>query len=117
MSIKLTIYHNPRCGKSRAALKELEAKGEDLHVVEYLKDTLSVDALKLICSQLAIRPEALIRKGEELYKSTYKNQSLTDAEWFKVLSVNPILIERPIVVKGDRAVIARAEGVLAKFLK
>ncbi len=117
MSTKLTIYHNPRCGKSRAALKELEEKGNDIHVVEYLKDTLSVDEVKLLCSQLGVSPEALIRKGEELYKSTYKNQTLTDTEWFKVLSKHPILMERPIVVKGDKAIIARTEGVLAKFLK
>jgi arsenate reductase (glutaredoxin) len=117
MPSKLTIYHNPRCRKSREALQELEAKGLTFDTVEYIKDTPSVASLKQICVQLGLKPEQIVRKGEALYKSDYKNKSLVDAEWLRVLVDHPVLIERPIIVKDQKAIIAREPGVLTKFLK
>jgi arsenate reductase len=111
------IYHNPRCQKSRTALQELEERGEDIQVIEYLKDTPSVKELKELCAKLGIKPFDLIRKSEPLFKDKYKDEELSDAQWFKILAEHPILMERPIVVKGSKALIAREAGVLTKFLK
>jgi len=117
MAKKVSIYHNPRCGKSREALKELDAKGIEVNVIEYLKNMPTEASLKAVCAQLGLRPEEMVRKGEELYKKEYKDKVLSDAAWLKVLVAHPILIERPIIIVGEKAVIARAPGVLSKFLK
>ena len=111
------IYHNPRCQKSRTALQELEERGGEIQVIEYLKETPTVNELKELCVKLGIKPFELIRKSEPLYKENYKNEELSDIQWFEILAEHPILIERPIVVKGSKALIAREPGVLSKFLK
>ena len=117
MSKQVVIYHNPRCQKSRTALQELEDRGEEVQVIEYLKDTPSVMELKELCLKLQLKPVDLVRQSEALYKEEYKNKELSDAQWLKILAEHPVLIQRPIVVKGSKALIAREEGVLAKFLK
>ncbi|UII32007.1 arsenate reductase (glutaredoxin) [Fulvivirga ulvae] len=103
----LTIYHNPRCRKSRETLNIIEDSGAMVEVVEYLKTPPAKGDLKRIVEKLGIKPEDLIRKGETVYKEKYKGKSLTDDEWIDAMEENPILIERPIVVKGDTAVIGR----------
>ncbi|MCA6074852.1 arsenate reductase (glutaredoxin) [Fulvivirga sedimenti] len=103
----LTIYHNPRCRKSRETLKIIEDAGQMVQVVDYLKMPPSRGELEHIVEKLGIKPAELIRKGEAIYKEKYKNQSLTDAEWLDVLAENPILMERPVVVAGNKAVIGR----------
>ncbi len=117
MPTELTLYHNPRCQKSRAALQELESTHAEINMIEYLKNPLSEKELKQLCIKLGLKPEELVRKGEELYKSEYKHKKLSDAEWLRVLFAHPVLIERPIIVKGEKAIIAREPGVLTKFLK
>ncbi|MEQ8927088.1 MAG: arsenate reductase (glutaredoxin) [Fulvivirga sp.] len=110
---KATIYHNPRCGKSRNTLKILEEKGVESNIIEYLKTPPSFEELKTIIGKLNIKPEELLRKGETVYKEKYKGKNLSDDEWIKVMVDNPILIERPIVVAGSRAVLGRPpENVL-----
>ena len=109
----ITIYHNPRCSKSRATLALLEERGVTPRIVEYLKQPPTKAELTRIVKQLGIRPEALVRKGEEIYKRELATRTLSDAEWLDVLARHPVLIERPIVVKGERAVIGRPpENVL-----
>jgi arsenate reductase len=117
MSNPILIYHNPRCQKSRTALQELEDSGAEVEVIEYLKETPTAKELKQLCEKLAIKPFDLVRKGEDLYKDHYKDKNLTDAQWLKILSEHPVLIERPVVVKGSKALIAREPGALTKFLK
>lgn len=117
MANEVVIYHNPRCQKSRTALQELEKKGIDVQVIEYLKDAPTVKELKALCEKLQLAPADLVRTGETLYKEQYKDKKLSDTEWLKILSEHPVLIQRPIVVKGNKALIAREEGLLAKFLK
>ncbi len=117
MANQVLIYHNPRCQKSRTALQELEERGVEVQVIEYLKETPSVKELKALCEKLQLKPVDLVRKSEALYKEEYKGKEFTDAQWFKILAEHPVLIERPIVVKGSKALIAREPGVLAKFLK
>jgi arsenate reductase len=102
-----TIYHNPRCSKSRATLGLLEERGVEPKIVEYLKSPPSKKELKDIVDKLGLRPEDLVRKGEDVYKTKYAGRTLTDAQWLDAMIEDPILIERPIVVSGSRAVIGR----------
>ena len=104
---ELTIYHNPRCSKSRATLALLHEHVGSPQIVEYLKTPPTAAELEAILAKLGIRPEALVRKGEDIYRKRYAGRSLTDAQWIEAMVKHPILIERPIVVKGDRAVIGR----------
>ncbi|MFN4233187.1 MAG: arsenate reductase (glutaredoxin) [Bacteroidia bacterium] len=105
---KITIYHNPRCGKSRDSLKLLESQPNiEIEVIEYLKNTPSRDELKRLLAKLNLKAEDIVRKNEALYKERYKGLKLNEDEWIKVLCENPILIERPIVVKNNKAVIGR----------
>jgi arsenate reductase (glutaredoxin) len=110
----VTIFHNPRCGKSRAALALLQDRQVELEIVEYLKTPPTKDELRVLLEKLRMKPEQLVRKGEEAYKQKYAGRTLTDEQWLDALAKDPILIERPIVVKGREAVIGRPpENVVA----
>ena len=110
----ITIYHNPRCSKSRSALALLQEKGVHPHIIEYLKDPPTKEILRAILRKLGMKPEQLVRKNEDAYKERYAGKALSDEQWLDALAKNPILIERPIVVKGNKAVIGRpAENVLS----
>lgn len=102
-----TIYHNVRCRKSREACGILEEKGVTPQVVEYLKTPLNQNQIKDLLKKLGMQAEDIVRKGEAIYKEKYKGKDLSEAEWVKVLAEHPILIERPIFVNGNRAVIGR----------
>lgn len=103
----LKIYHNPRCQKSRQTLKLIEDAGKMVEVIEYLKITPSKEELQDIVEMLGIKPEQLIRKGESIFKEEFKGKNLSDEEWLEAMVKYPKLIERPIVVKGDQAIIGR----------
>lgn len=108
-----TIYHNPRCSKSRATLALLQEKGVQPQVIEYLEQPPTRAELGAIVAKLGITPEALLRKGEEVYKLKYAGKTLSDAQWIDAMVSDPILIERPIVISGQRAVLGRPpENVL-----
>ena len=107
MSESITLYHNPRCSKSRAALTLLQEKGIEPEVVLYLETPPSREALATLVGKLGIAPHDLIRTGEEIYKAEYKGTSLDDAGWLDAMVQHPKLIERPIAVRGQRAVIGR----------
>lgn len=103
-----TIYHNPRCSKSRAAVEFLESQGIDFDLVKYLETPLSAKELTQIINKLGIKPEDLVRKKDKLFKELdLGEKSLSDKEWIAVLEANPALIERPIVIHHDRAAIGR----------
>lgn len=112
-----TIYHNPRCTKSRETLRLLQDKGIEPRVIEYLKEPPTAAQLKTLVAQLGIKPEQLVRKGEEIFKTTYAGKSLSDAQWIEAMAKNPILIERPIVVSGKRAVLGRPPENVLQLLK
>ena len=118
MSAKMpvTIYHNPRCSKSRAALAILAQHGIEPIVVEYLKNPPSRDELRTIVGKLGIKAEQIVRKGEDLYKERFADEPLSDEQWLGILASNPILIERPIVIRGDRAVIGRPPEKVSSLL-
>jgi len=109
----MIIYHNPRCSKSRQTLQLIEEKGITPEVVLYLNDIPSKSDLKTILKKLNISAEQLIRKGEKDYKENFKGKDLSEDEWIDAMIKFPKLIERPIVVKGEKAVIGRPpESVL-----
>ncbi|ALJ00001.1 arsenate reductase (glutaredoxin) [Rufibacter tibetensis] len=109
----ITIYHNNRCSKSRQALDLLQQQGQEVQIVQYLTHTPTKEELREVLEKLKLGPEDIIRKGEKLYKESYAGQHLTQDEWLQVLAENPVLIERPIVINGDKAVIGRPpENVL-----
>ena len=112
----LIIYHNNRCSKSRSACSIAEQKGLRPQIVEYMKTPLSEVELKSLLKKLNIKAEELVRKGEEVYKEKFKGQSFSEKEWIKILAENPVLIERPIVVNGNKAVIARPPEVLLEII-
>jgi|GEM_PF-94272 len=103
----LTIYHNPRCSKSRQTLELIHAAAVEPRVVEYLKTPPSVAELTAIVKQLGIAPAQLVRKGEPVYNEKYAGKQLTNAQWIEAMVADPILIERPIVVGGGKVVLGR----------
>jgi arsenate reductase len=113
---KMKILHNPMCSKSREALKILEEKGEKVEVIEYLKNTPSVDELKKIIKMIGVNAEDIVRKNEEIYKDNYKGKKLSNDEWIAVMVKYPKLIERPIVIKGNKAIIGRPPVKIIEIL-
>jgi arsenate reductase len=103
----MKIYHNPRCSKSRETLKLIQESGQEAEIVEYLKDIPGEDEIKQLLSLLGMEAEDLVRKGEADYKTLWKGKSLSEAEKIQLLATHPKLIERPIVVQGNKAIIGR----------
>ena len=112
--MKATIYHNPRCSKSRQTLALLEEKGVDLEIIEYLQSPPDQQTLADILNKLDISPSDLMRKGESVYKElNLANKSDDTKALLDAMVENPILIERPIVVANGKAAIGRPpESVL-----
>tara|TARA_Y100001954_G_C15788223_1_gene593664 strand:+ start:570 stop:911 length:342 start_codon:yes stop_codon:yes gene_type:complete len=109
----MKIYHNSRCRKSREALKIIQLKGINIEIVEYLKNPIDKDELRAILKMLKISAFDLIRKNESVYKKLYKGKNFSNEEWLEVILSNPILMERPIIIKDNCALIARpSEKVL-----
>jgi len=118
MAIQATIYHNPRCSKSRNTLKILQENGVSITEVRYLDNPPSKETLKTLCSLMAVTPFEIVRTGEALFKELglTKQDQRSDDEWLEILTNNPKLIERPIVQIGDKAVMGRPpENVLQLF--
>lgn len=110
----MKIYHNNRCSKSRNAYKLLQERGVVFDTIEYLKNPLTKQELLDLLAKLGIPAQDLIRKGEAIYKEQYKGKELTEEQWIEAMMAHPKLIERPIVVKGNKAVIGRPiENVIA----
>ena len=103
----IQIYHNSRCGKSRECLAFLEDSGQEFEVVKYLDVIPSFDELKFIIKKLNIKPIELVRRKEKIWIENFKGMVLTDDKIILIMISNPILIERPIVINGEKAVIAR----------
>lgn len=104
---EFVIYHNPRCSKSRVVLELLQQRGITPKIIEYLKIPPTKDELRDVIKKLGIKPEALLRKNEEVFKEHFSDRNLSDAECVTAMAENPVLIERPIVIRGGRAVVGR----------
>lgn len=112
----ITIYHNNSCSKSRAALKEITQSGNEFEVINYLEEVPSIAELKTILTKLNVRPFDIVRKTEKIYLEKFKDKNLSDEEWIVALHENPILLQRPIVVNGAIAVVARSEDELDRII-
>ena len=112
----VTIYHNPRCSTSRQVLEMIRAAGVEPRIVEYLKTPPSRDELRAVLQKLGMKASELVRRGEEEYKQHYAGRTLTEDEWLDALIEHPILIERPIVVRGDHAVVGRPPEKVLELL-
>ena len=111
-----SIYHNPRCRKSRETLSLLSDHSDSIEVIEYLNNVPSRTELKAIIKKLGISAEQLLRKGEDDFKTHFKGKDLSKDEWIDAMISYPKLIERPIVVKGDKAIIGKPpENVMKLF--
>jgi arsenate reductase len=117
MSHQIVIYHNPRCSKSRAALKLLQERGVEPQIIEYLKTPPSTSRLKELLAMLEMAPRELMRKGEAPYKDLGLGDANLDNDALVSAMVdNPILIERPIVVSGDKARLGRPPEQVLELL-
>ena len=103
----LKIYHNPRCSKSRETLQIIKDEGKEVEIVEYLNQIPTASELKGILTKLGLAPQQILRKGEPVFKEKFKGKTLTNDEWIEAMVTYPKLIERPIVIKGDQAVLGR----------
>jgi arsenate reductase (glutaredoxin) len=113
----LTLYHNPRCSKSRGALELLDARGLTPQVVRYLETPPSAAELRELLSKLGIGARALLRSGEDEYKELgLADASLSDEQLIAAMAAHPKLIERPILVAGKRAVIGRPPEKVLELL-
>lgn len=108
-----TLYHNPRCSKSRETLRLLENAGQTVEIVKYLENPPTKKELQQIISLLEIKPLALVRTKEKEWKDNYKGKTLSDSEVIDAMVKFPKLIERPIAIKGLKAAVGRPpENVL-----
>lgn len=112
----IKIYHNPRCSKSRQGLEIVENSSKEFEVVKYLDNTPSEEELKEIISLLDISPVQLVRKNEQIWKDNFKGKELSDIEIIKAMVGNPKLIERPIVINGNKAVIGRPPETIKEII-
>lgn len=103
----ITILHNPRCGKSRECLALAENSQKNITLRKYLDAPLSFDEIKDLLSLLKIKPIELVRQKEKVWTENYKGKTLSDQDIIQAIADNPILMERPIVIKDGKAVIAR----------
>jgi arsenate reductase len=114
----ITIYHNPKCKKSREGLEYLRSRTDSFKMREYLKDKLSGGELDEILLKSGLKPVDLVRKQEEIFKNELKGKHFNDDEWKRIILENPKLLMRPIVVGKYKAVIAqpaeRADEVLKR---
>jgi arsenate reductase len=111
----MQIYHNPRCRKSRETLTLIQEAGIEPEIIEYLQDPPTAAELDTILKKLKLQPQQIIRTGEDLYKELkLKDRELSRSEAIQILVEHPKLIERPIVVKGNQAILGRPpENVLS----
>ncbi len=103
----IKIYHNPRCSKSRQGVELLENSGKEFEIIQYLKEIPTEKELTEIINLLDISPIQLVRKTEKIWKENYKGKELSDKDIIKAMIENPKLIERPIVINKNKAVIGR----------
>lgn len=103
----MIIYHNPRCSKSREALSLLQDKNCKVEVREYLKVPPTKKELKELLSLLKCKAQDIVRTKEPIYIEQFANKKFTETQWIDILTKHPILIERPIVINGNKAVVGR----------
>lgn len=116
MSNTIQIFHNPRCSKSREALSLLQEQNITLEVIEYLNGDLKKSTLESVLNKLKISAFDLLRKGEDDYKNFIKGKDLSEDEVLDLMIQYPKLIERPIIIKGNKAIIGRPSALVVDFM-
>ena len=112
----IKILHNNRCTKSRCGIEFLQQSGKPFQIIKYLEDTLSAKELKNIIQLLEMKPIDLVRTNEAIWKTEFKNKVLSDDEIIEAMVKNPKLIERPIVINGNKAVIGRPTEKISEII-
>ena len=112
----IKIYHNNRCTKSRNGLALLEASGKEFEVIKYLENVPTKAELEKIIKLLKIKPIDLVRKNEAVWKSDFKDNNLNDDQIIEAMINNPKLIERPIVINNNKAVIGRPTELIETII-
>ena len=111
----IQIFHNPRCSKSRQGIEILENSGMEFKIVKYLDNPLSKNELTELIEKLGITPVELIRKGEKIWKENFKGKKMTENQVIDAMLLYPKLIERPIVINGNKAVIGRPPTLIKEL--
>jgi len=114
---KVTILHNKRCAKSRCALQVLKDENCEIEIIDYIKNIPSKIELKTILDKLGLNAFDIVRKKEPVFLEKFKGKAFTNSEWIQILTEYPILIERPIVIDGYKAVIGRPIELVVDLLK
>lgn len=104
---EISIWHNNRCGKSREALKRLESKGLQYHTRHYMQELPDIAVLKAVLQKLGIPASEWVRRKEPVYRELFRDKNPSDDELLQAMTRHPQLIERPVIIKGNKAVIAR----------
>jgi arsenate reductase len=112
----IQIYHNPRCGKSRNCLALLNDSGQEYGIIKYLEQAPTFEELVSLLKKLNKKPLELVRQKEKIWIENFKNKSISDDEIIQAMVSNPILIERPIVIKNDKAIIGRELEKVSAFI-
>ena len=113
----LKIYHNPRCKKSCEGLRYLQEKSVETEIVKYLETGLTAEVLKEILLKMNVKPVELVRTQEEFFKKELKGKKFTDSEWITIITENPKLLQRPIVIGKYKAVLAQPASKIDELLK
>ncbi len=115
--INVTIWHNPRCSKSREAMSILEENGCEKEIIKYLDSKPNVDEIKTVLKMLNLSARELMRTKEDIYKDLKLVDEKSEEKLIEAMSIHQKLIERPIIIKGDKAIIGRPTSRIAEFLK
>ncbi|AJW61544.1 Arsenate reductase [Elizabethkingia miricola] len=113
----IQILHNSRCTKSREALQYLENQNIDFELINIIQNPLNKQEVASVLQKLGMKAEDLVRKSDALFKEKYVGQELDEDDWVNVLVDNPTLIQRPVVIKDNKAVIGRPLENIVDFLK
>jgi len=114
---QVTIWHNPRCSKSREALSILDTSGEEKEIIKYLETTPDKETIKDLLKMLRITPRELMRTKEDIYKELKLKDETDEEKLIQAMAENPKLIERPVLIKNGKAIIGRPTSIVAEFIK
>ena len=113
--MKISVYHNPRCRKSRAGLDLVKSKTDEIDIIDYLNTGISAGSIKKLVQQLNIPIIDIVRTQEDYFKKELKGKNFSNEEWAQIISENPKLLKRPIVVKGNKAAIVESVDDLERL--
>ncbi|RVT76496.1 arsenate reductase (glutaredoxin) [Flavobacterium sufflavum] len=113
----IEVYHNPRCGKSRNCLAFLENSNQEYKIIKYLEDVPTQEELTSLLKKLDLKPIELVRQKEKIWIDNFKNQEMSDEAIIQAMITHPTLIERPIIIKENKAIIAREADKIEAFFE